>query len=106
MQTRLLLDGQDTPRAGIYVWDPAVELPGLPPCDHEDPTSFAPVVKHLVLRRFPKLAECHEEYQYASAWYFERALLRAHQLLAPSPDRAEVVLIASSCYYEAAFWSR
>lgn len=106
MQTRLLLDGQDTQRAGIYVWDPAVELPGLPPCDHEDPTSFAPVVKHLVLRRFPKLAECHEEYQYASAWYFERALLRAHQLLAPSPDRAEVVLIASSCYYEAAFWSR
>lgn len=98
--------GQDLARKGIYVWDPAAEIPGLPPCDHEDPTSLAPVVKHLVLRRFPKLAECHEEYQYASAWYFERALLRAYQVLAPSPDRAEVVLIASSCYYEAAFWSR
>lgn len=99
-------DAQALSRAGIYVWDPSAEVPGLPACDHEDPTSLAPVVKHLVLRRFPELAECHDEYQYASAWYFERALLRAHQLLAPSPDSAEVVLIASSCYYEAAFWSK
>ncbi|KAL4423724.1 hypothetical protein ABPG75_001025 [Micractinium tetrahymenae] len=98
--------GLNTPRSGIYFWDPAAEIPGLPPCDHEDPTSLAPAVKHLVTRRFTKLAECHEEYQYASAWYFERALLRGHKLLAPSIDSAEVVFIASSCYYEAAFWSK
>lgn len=93
-------------QGGIYVWDPAAELPGLPPCDQVDPTSYLPVVRRLVLRRFPKLAECHEEYQYASAWYFERALLRAHGQLARSVESADAVLIASSCFYEAAFWSR
>ncbi|KAL4447487.1 hypothetical protein ABPG75_004706 [Micractinium tetrahymenae] len=109
-EAQLMLDGgaalEGRAQGGIYVWDPAVEMPGLPPCDHEDPTSLAPIVKHLVLRRFPKLAECHEEYQYASAWYLERALLRAHAQLARSVDSADAVLIASSCYYEAAFWSR
>ncbi len=106
---QLALGGDGPPvrqEGGIYVWDPAAELPGLPPCDHQDPTSLAPVVKQLVLRRFPKLAECHEEYQYAAAWYLERALLRAHGQLAHSVDSADVVLVASSCYYEAAFWSR
>lgn len=93
-------------RAGIYFWDPAVEIPGLPPCDPEDPTTLGPAVRNLVTQRFNKLDECHEDYQYASAWYFERALLRSHELLAPTIDSAEVVFIASSCYYEAAFWSK
>lgn len=69
----------------MSVWQPAAEIPGLPPDKHschEDPTSCALVVKRLVLRRFPKLAKCHKRCQYASARYFERAVLQAcHALM-------------------------
>lgn len=106
MLLHAVTDGQGHLRGGIYLWEPAAEVPGLPACDHEDPTSLAPLVKRLVMQRWPRLAECHEYDQHSTPWYLERALLHSHHLLATTVESAEQVFIAVSCYYEAAWWSR
>lgn len=52
---------QGRERAGIHFWVPAGEVPGLPPCDHEDPLSGAPLVKRRVMQCRPGLALCQYE---------------------------------------------